>query len=245
MSDAIDAVIFDFDGLIVDTETNGYEALASVFADFGAELTLADFVKSVGTRHGVDWGALLHAKTRTRVSRSQRNFTTVSSSSLGPTSRQLRDLAEPRERVGLDTLTINAGVRDWLRSAADAKLPCAIASSSERHWIEPHLHRLGIAHHFAALATWEGDDCGYPPKPAPDLYLHACAALGVVPRDAIALEDSPNGVAAAKAAGLFCIAVPGRITARLDFSAADVIVESLAAFSLADAVAVTAARHTT
>ena len=225
----IDAVIFDFDGLIVDTEWNGFQALVSVYAQYGAELALADFVKSVGTRGAVDWGHLLQLKT----GRS------------GPTDLELRDLCTPHERAGLNSLAILPGVHHWLGDAADAALRCAIASSSERHWIEPHLSRLQIDHHFAALATWEGDDCGYPPKPAPDIYLHACTALGTEPRHAIALEDSPNGVAAAKAAGLFCVAVPGRVTAGLDFSAADVVVTSLAEFSLADAIALAAAGNVT
>ncbi|MDZ4826853.1 MAG: HAD-IA family hydrolase, partial [Actinomycetota bacterium] len=74
-------------------------------------------------------------------------------------------------------------------------------------------------------------------KPAPDLYLEACAALGVDPRDALAVEDSPNGIAAAKAAGLRCIAVPHAITVQLDLSAADLIVPSLADISLSDTLA--------
>jgi beta-phosphoglucomutase-like phosphatase (HAD superfamily) len=75
-----------------------------------------------------------------------------------------------------------------------------------------------------------------PGKPAPDVYLRACDALGVEPRNALAVEDSPNGVTAAKAAGLRCVAVPNRITAALDFSGADLVVTSLADVTLAAAL---------
>jgi beta-phosphoglucomutase-like phosphatase (HAD superfamily) len=75
---------------------------------------------------------------------------------------------------------------------------------------------------------------GLAAKPAPDTYRAACAALAVEPRAAIALEDSPHGVAAAKAAGLWCVAVPHAITELLDLSEADLVVRSLADVSLRD-----------
>src|SRR5207249_8695628 len=95
---------------------------------------------------------------------------------------------------------------------------------------------LGVAHHFEVLITWEGPGCGFPPKPAPDLYRRACAALDVAPGAALAIEDSTNGVAAAKAAGLRCLAVPNRLTAGSDFGAADLVVDSLASCPLTDAL---------
>ena len=74
-------------------------------------------------------------------------------------------------------------------------------------------------------------------KPAPDLFLAALAGLGLEPHEAIVIEDSAHGVTAAKAAGLFTIAVPNPVTARLDLSAADRVVPSLAGFSLSEALA--------
>jgi len=73
-------------------------------------------------------------------------------------------------------------------------------------------------------------------KPAPDLYLEACAGLGVDPREAVAVEDSPNGIAAAKAAGLRCVAVPNELTRQLDLDRADLVVDSLAEVTLAEAL---------
>ena len=88
-----------------------------------------------------------------------------------------------------------------------------------------HLTRLGVRDRFGHVSC---RDEIIPPKPAPDVYIRACEALGVAPREAVAVEDSPNGVAAAKAAGLWCVAVPNGITGALDFGAADLVVGSLA-----------------
>src|SRR5439155_12795041 len=97
--------------------------------------------------------------------------------------------------------------------------------------VEQHLAHLGLLQRFAAVACF-GD--GIAGKPEPDTYLTACAALGVEPRAAIAIEDSPHGVTAAKAAGLWCVAVPHEITARLDLSHADLRLSSLADTTLSE-----------
>jgi beta-phosphoglucomutase-like phosphatase (HAD superfamily) len=91
------------------------------------------------------------------------------------------------------------------------------------------LAQLGLTERFAHLSVYDGT-C--PAKPAPDLYLRACAALGVEPAEAIAFEDSPNGIAAAKAAGLWCVAVPHEITAGLDLSSADLVIPTLGGVAL-------------
>jgi beta-phosphoglucomutase-like phosphatase (HAD superfamily) len=112
-------------------------------------------------------------------------------------------------------------------------LPVGIASSSPPDWVEGHLERIQLRDRFAHLAC---HTLGIAAKPAPDLYRAACNALSVAPEDAIAVEDSPNGVTAAKRAGLFCVAVPNAVTARLDLSEADLVVPSLAACSFDDVV---------
>jgi HAD superfamily hydrolase (TIGR01509 family) len=217
----IEAVVFDFDGLLVDTEWPGFEVWRDLFADHGAELTIDDFLVCIGTRNAIDWGELLSAKT----GRS------------GPSDEELRTTKVARQTETVAELPLRDGVAQWLADVTAAGLRCAIASSSERLWIEPHLDRLEVAHHFELLATWEGPECGFPPKPAPDLYLQACRALGVAPRAALAVEDSVNGVLAAKAAGMYCLAVPNRVTRGCDFGAADVVAASLADLRLADALA--------
>jgi HAD superfamily hydrolase (TIGR01509 family) len=126
------------------------------------------------------------------------------------------------------------GVHAWLDDAARLGLPVGVASSSEVDWVAGHLERLGLADRFTCLSCFDGRLQG---KPAPDLYLTACEALGVAPGDALAVEDSGNGVAAAKAAGLRCVAVPHDLTRDHDLSPADIVVPSLADLPLEEAMA--------
>jgi beta-phosphoglucomutase-like phosphatase (HAD superfamily) len=123
------------------------------------------------------------------------------------------------------------GVLDRLDEAAGRGLKTAVASSSERPWVEGMLGSRGLLPRFHVIATRGG---AVRAKPEPDVYLAALAALGAPAARAVAFEDSANGVAAAKAAGLFCVAVPNEVTRRLDLSRADLIVPSLADVTLAD-----------
>jgi putative hydrolase of the HAD superfamily len=121
------------------------------------------------------------------------------------------------------------GVVERLQEAASRGLPLAVASSSGRDWVEGHLGRLGLRDHFAQLRCKEDVPRV---KPDPALYRAAAAALGVAPGEALAFEDSPNGTAAARAAGMACVAVPGPMTAGLDFAGAALRMASLAERSL-------------
>src|SRR5436309_685938 len=117
------------------------------------------------------------------------------------------------------------------RSAAPGRRP---PSSSEAEWVLPLLERIGLHASFRHVVTTGSE---LRPKPAPDTYLEACLRLGVEPAHALAIEDSPHGIAAAKTAGLRCVAVPHELTETLDLSAADMRLGSLAECSLADAIA--------
>jgi HAD superfamily hydrolase (TIGR01509 family) len=143
--------------------------------------------------------------------------------------------------AGLDQMP---GVCACLEYARAESIGTAIASSSPYSWVNGHIERLGLAHFFDQLVTIEHVDAG---KPAPDLYLRATELLGVDPGDAIALEDSPNGVQSAQAAGLYCVAVPGPMTRTLSFEAADAILTALDARPagewIAQAAATRAARR--
>ena len=113
-------------------------------------------------------------------------------------------------------------------TARAAGLKVGVASSSSRDWVTGHLERLAILHQFDCVRC--RDDVPAV-KPAPDLYLSVLACL-VVPADqAIAIEDSSNGVSAAKAAGMRCVAVPNPITSGLDLSHADLVLPSLTGIS--------------
>jgi HAD superfamily hydrolase (TIGR01509 family) len=215
MSD-VAAIVFDFDGLVLDTETSVYTAWAEAFDAHGAPLTLDEWCTEVGSEGVLDLDAML----QDRATRA------VDLDTMHETRRARRDEM-------LATETLMPGVEQWLEDARACGMGIAIASSSEIEWVHGHLTRLGVRDRFGHVSCRNES---VPPKPAPDVYLRACAALGVAPHDALAVEDSPNGVAAAKAAGLRCVAVPNGITAALDFSAADLVVESLAECSLGAAL---------
>ncbi len=214
----VGALIFDFDGLIVDTEWTLFTAWRSVFADHGAELTVDDFSVAIGTRGAVDWGDLLARKT----------------GRAGPNEDELRTLKDPLESAMRQELTVLPGVIALLDAAAERGVVCAIASSSGRDWVEPLLGELGISDRFAVVSTWDGHHLGYGPKPEPGVYRAAYEQLGLAPRDCVAFEDSPHGVSAAKAAELACICVPNRLTVGLDLAHADKIVASMLELTWSD-----------
>ena len=135
-------------------------------------------------------------------------------------------------------LDVMAGVRDYLVEAKRLGLRLAVASSSSRAWVLGHLERLGIATHWDAVRT--RDDVART-KPAPDLYLATLDALGVAAHETVAFEDSMNGIAAAKDAGLLCVAVPNALTADMDLSRADLRLRSLAETPLERLLAVLSA----
>jgi putative hydrolase of the HAD superfamily len=142
-----------------------------------------------------------------------------------------------RERL-LTGLAACAGVPERIAEARARGLALAVASSSERAWVEGHLTRLGLREHFSAIRCREDVPRV---KPDPTLYRSALAAIGVAPEHAVAFEDSPNGVAAAVAAGMRCVAIPGPMTRSLRFDAAHLELSSLAELSLDEILARVAA----
>ncbi len=135
---------------------------------------------------------------------------------------RLRCLARENELLAKETPL--PGVQDILDEAGRLRLLLAVASSSERAWVEGHLARFALRDRFDAVVCAEDVNRT---KPFPDLYVEALRRLGVAPADAIAFEDSAHGVRAAKGAGLFCIAVPNRVTRHLEFPDADLVMTSL------------------
>jgi HAD superfamily hydrolase (TIGR01509 family) len=211
----IRAVVFDFDGLVLDTEVPVYASWCAAFDAHGAEPpTIDEWSVEIGTAGGLDLEAWL-------VERATRS---VDVDAMHLARRAHRDELLDRE-------TVRAGVEAWIDEAEATGLGVAIASSSPSEWVIEHLDRLALRHRFTHVVTAGGD---LRAKPAPDTYLEACARLGVGPGDALAVEDSPNGIAAAKAAGLTCVTVPNAITEVLDLSAADLRLNSLADRTLAD-----------
>lgn len=203
----LQAVVFDFDGTLVDTEWSIYEMAASTFATFDIELTVSSWSAVVGLADGMWWDELVHS-----------NGWTVDSDAWWQHYKSL-------DRSFRDLLPAVPGAVDLLDGLASAGVPVAVASSSSVEWVENHLTRLGLRGRFTSLAGADRTGVG---KPSPDVYLLACAELGVEPAASVAIEDTGHGITAAHAAGLACVVVPTRITSHTDLAAADLTVASLA-----------------
>lgn len=214
MAGTIAALIFDFDGLLVDTETPAFESWRALYAEFGHDLALDLWKDALGTNQGFD--ALAHLATLVG----------------DPFDREgllARRIALKRELSTSQPLL--PGVREVLGQARDLSLPCAVASSSSREWVEDWLRRHAIRAAFACVYTAEDVAAT---KPAPDLFLAAAGCLGVAPGACLVFEDSPNGILAARAAGMRCVLVPGAITRQLALPPADLVLPSLDALPLAE-----------
>lgn len=210
----IRAIVFDFDGLILDTEEPVYRSWLEVYQAHGEELPFERWVQIVGS---TTTGFHPQHHLEERLGR-----------------------ALPKEvldrRIGRRTELVLAqkllpGVVSHIDQAKGMGLKVGVASSSTAEWVRGHLARLGILEQFDCLRC--RDDVAHA-KPEPDLYVAVLDCLGVAASDAFAIEDSPNGVTAAKRAGLRCVAIPNSITAKLDLSGADVLLRSLAEITLAD-----------
>ena len=205
----IRALVFDFDGLILETETPAYETWAEIYKEHGHVLPLDRWFDYIG-REGGFFDAADHLAAL------------VGEGFDRDAARKRRDAKKTDLIAALDVM---AGVREYVADAKRLGLRLAVASSSSRPWVLGHLERLRLHAEWDAVRT--RDDVART-KPAPDLYLAAVEALGVAPREAVAFEDSRNGIAAAKDAGLLCVAVPNALTADMDLSRADVKLGSLA-----------------
>jgi HAD superfamily hydrolase (TIGR01509 family) len=207
----LDAVVFDFDGLIIDSEWVIYETARAAFAQHGHDLTVEAWATIVGINDDSDdrwWSTLL---TAAGVDGFDRGVFEAAYAAQGGSNR--------------DELPLLPGVEVLVDSLAAAGVPLGIASSSSLGWLDRHTGRLGLTAHLGAVVG--ADLVGGVGKPAPDVYLRACADLGARPARSVALEDSAHGVTAAKAAGMVAVAVPSRITRFNDFSHADLVVDSL------------------
>jgi len=211
----IRALIFDFDGLIIDSETAISATWVELYARHGLPFPEHLYRRMVGTREydGLLWTDLAE---QTGL------------------SLDLEALEPERRARGLEfanRLRPLPGVVAHLDAAADAGFALAVASSSSAWWVDGHLSRLGLSERFSAVCTRELAERS---KPDPGVYLVALERLGVAACDAVAFEDSGAGVLAAKAAGLRAVAVPGSFSEQMDFSAADAVIASLADTKPAD-----------
>lgn len=204
----IRALIFDFDGLILDTEGPEFQAWQEIYQTHGATLSFDLWAVGIGTTDGFNPYDHLEAQ-------------------IGHPLHRDAVRIRHRQRCAdlLQTQPILPGVETYLAAAKGLGLQLGVASSSSRAWVVGHLNQRGLQAHFSCIKC--SDDVPRT-KPDPALYRAAIEALAVRPEEAIALEDSPHGITAAKRAGLFCVAVPNPLTRQLPLHHADLQVWSLA-----------------
>ena len=205
---AIKALVFDFDGLILDTEGPVYQSWQELFQNYGYNLTLDDWQICIGSAEGTA------------------SFFDNLADKLDETF-DMQVEAPKRLQRELELIAkqpILPGVLDYIHQGKEMGLKLGIASSSPCKWVMGHLEERGIRDHFESILA--ADDVRVT-KPDPGLYANALRCLGVSPQQAIAFEDSPNGVLAAKRAGLYCVAVPNPLTRQLHIDEADLQLNSL------------------
>lgn len=204
---SLQALVFDFDGLILDTEWSAFSTAAEVWSEHGIELDLAVWQEIVGTAEHVHWSEMLETDLGRPIDRDT-----------------VIPARQAQHHVEVEAMDLLPGAEDLIRAASVAGLGLAVASSSPLDWVGGHLERRGLIGSFDVVVC---RDHVAMTKPDPELYTAAVEALGVDPAHAVALEDSHHGTVAARAAGLACVAVPNRVTAGQDFSAARLVVGSL------------------
>jgi HAD superfamily hydrolase (TIGR01509 family) len=217
----VEAVLLDFDGLILDTETPIFEAWRGVYRRQGHELTLEDWQHSLGTHGGFDPLARLQALTGGLAD-----------------PDALRSEVQQTNLRACDAQELLPGVSALLEEAVRLGLRRGVASSSSRGWVEGWLGRHQIRRLVEVVC---GRDDVARVKPAPDLFLAAADRLRVPPGSCLVFEDSPNGLRAARAAGMRVVAVPNALTRRLALPDHDLRVESLAERTLSAILAALAA----
>jgi HAD superfamily hydrolase (TIGR01509 family) len=200
------AVIFDFDGIVLDSETPEYESHRRIFERCGVTLTVDEWCGVIGTwseGHDEQW------------------FKRLCQQSSGAPGREAYFAERRRIFEAIVPAAPMRGVPELLRQLRDAGIAAAIASSAPARWVVGAVERLGIRPLFDAVVT--GDEVAHR-KPAPDVYLEAARRLDVDPARSVAIEDSEPGIAAACAAGMKVVAIPHWLTERHDLSAADLTV---------------------
>lgn len=212
----IKGIIFDFDGLIVDTESAVYDGWRELYVEHGHDLVLSEYVACVGSTRDFDYDPA--ASLDALVGRG------LDWDDLHPRKDQrIREMLEEAETL--------PGVRELLADAAANGVPCAIASSSPHSWVDHWVDKLGLTKNFASIVCRDDVERA---KPAPDLFLRAAEKLGLGVDEVVVLEDSRNGLIASLAAGIRCVAVPNQITGGSDFTGAWKRLETLAGVGVAE-----------
>ena len=214
----IRAVIFDFDGLIIETEAPALESWQEVFREYGQEMTLDRWAENVGRGERFDIVGYLSQ---------------LVGRPLEPEPLTAR--RQVRHVQMVEAQPILPGVLQCIADAKHMGMLLGVASSSRRQWVAGHLEHRGLLGHFDAVRCRDDADVGVG-KPDPAVYRAALRALGIAADEALALEDSTRGIQAAKAAGIFTVAIPNGITRAIGVHGADLTLDSLADMTLPEIV---------
>lgn len=210
----IRGIVFDFDGLILDTESTVYQSWLETYQEYDLDLPFDEWGQIIGISPEEHFDPLERLQ-------SQLDYK-INAKEVGAKRLQ-------RELELVEKQPILPGVESILFQAKEMGLKLAIASSSDLKWVGGHLERLGLKHYFSVVLT--SDDVQRT-KPDPALYTLALKCLDLSADEAFVLEDSPNGITAAQSAGLLCVVVPNPLTRLLPVDHADLRLNSLADFSL-------------
>lgn len=206
-------IIFDFDGIIIDTETPYFQSWQETYAFFGIELSVDEWQSTVGSSSDPHY----HYDQLEKM--------------LGRTLNKEKIMSDRyyRQVELAKSQTVLPGVEKLIFEAKRLKLKVGLASSSGRDWVLPQLVRTHLLHHFDSIKC--KDDCLLV-KPSPELYNLVLQDFQINASQAIAFEDSINGVTAAKNAGIYCVAIPNTITCNHKILNADLILKSLDEISI-------------
>jgi HAD superfamily hydrolase (TIGR01509 family) len=214
----IEAIIMDFDGVILETEGPIFQSWQEAYRKYGCRLTYEDWSAVIGIASGdFDPFAALEAQLGQPVDRAKEGANRLQ-----------------RELELVYRQPVMPGVVEFLKEARLLGFKIGLASSSSYAWVGGHLTRLGLLEYFDVIRTNDDVKRG---KPDPDLYLAALQGLHTRPDRAIALEDSYHGVRSAQLAGIFCVAVPTEMTRRLPVEQADLCIDSLTSLPLPKLIA--------
>ncbi|GCE13534.1 hypothetical protein KTT_33930 [Tengunoibacter tsumagoiensis] len=212
----IRGLIFDFDGLILDTEASEFQSWQEVYREYGHELPQDQWVQCIGGEQEIHFEPYSYLE------------------SLTGSALPKEELRVRRRQRHLDLIELCSalpGVEQYLLDAQRLGLKLAVASNSSRDWVTGHLSRLKLLDYFELLAC--GNEVAQR-KPQPDVYLAALNGLGIESAEGIAFEDSPHGITAARSAGLFCVTIPNPLTATLKLDHANLRLSSLEELALAE-----------
>ena len=210
----IKALIFDFDGTLLDTETPEFHVWEQIYREHGTALALADWLEGVGTWYAFDPYVDLEQKLGRPINRND-----------------IKSRVKGLHEAQLEEIDLREGAHQLMHDAMQRRLKLAVASSSTREWVTNHLTRYDLMPHFDSIKCKDDVPAGRS-KPHPDLYLETLRELGIAANEAIAFEDSLNGLRAAKSAGIYVVAVANTITKNLPLEEADLLVHSFTELSL-------------